>query len=178
MYPEHPSCEDEVPALVAEAYRRYFPFWRNLAKMSQVSEEDARDLVHNVLSNILSRRDLHFDSLEHVRNYVARGVLNRAIQSRQRSVRRISIHDEMDPCVSEGDDIADMEHREETEALRTVLRELSAKDYEIIKLRFFGGLTFAQICDMIKTPVSTLKSREEAALRRMKKHLDRIGYFR
>lgn len=62
-----------------------------------------------------------------------------------------------------------LEQQEESTALRAVIRDLSQQDYEIIKLRFFVGLTFVEISRMLSVPVSTLKSREDAAIRRIRK---------
>ncbi len=175
MHQEISRCREAVPELIAEAYRKYFAFWRNLARASQVSDEDARDIVHSILANILAREDMSFESLEHVRNYVAKSVLNRAIQNRQRSSRRIPLDEDVGNLDTEWDEISAMERDEEKTALRVALRGLSARDFEIIKLRFFGGLTFAEIGHVMGMPVSTLKSREEAALRRIRKRLCASG---
>ncbi len=66
-----------------------------------------------------------------------------------------------------------LERQEERAALRAVINGLSRQDYEIIKLRFFSGLTFIEISRMLQKPVSTLKSREDAALRRIRKDMQK-----
>jgi hypothetical protein len=79
-----PACNT---SMITKAYQKYKTFWVNLARTSFVSQEDGEDIVHGIISSILTRTDLEFESLEHLRNYVARGVLNRAIQIRARGVR-------------------------------------------------------------------------------------------
>ena len=66
-------------------------------------------------------------------------------------------------------DVGGLEQREEREALLSVLQGLSEQDYQIVKLRFFSGFTFIEISEMLGAPVSTLKSREDAALRRIRR---------
>jgi RNA polymerase sigma factor (sigma-70 family) len=156
-------------ALVAEAYCRYKTFWINLARTSLLSAEDGEDLVHGILGSILGREDLSFESLDHVRNYVARAVLNRAIQIKQRGGRMSEFDEETVVDNTAFTQQAILEQQEESMALRAVIRDLSQQDYEIIKLRFFVGLTFVEISRMLSVPVSTLKSREDAAIRRIRR---------
>src|SRR5512135_2160312 len=70
-----------------DAYRKYFGFWMSLARSSSLRTEDAKDIVHGVIESALAQGRGRFESLEHIRNYVARGVLNRAILFHQRGGR-------------------------------------------------------------------------------------------
>jgi RNA polymerase sigma-70 factor (ECF subfamily) len=64
------------------------------------------------------------------------------------------------------------EQDRDEETLRAVLREairrLPPKDFEILKLRFYTGLTFQEISQMLDRPVSTLKSREMSAMKKVR----------
>jgi RNA polymerase sigma factor (sigma-70 family) len=112
-----------------------------------------------------------FESLEHVRNYVARAVLNRAIQARQRSIRATELNEDSFPDSDTIKQFEMIERMEEQSALRSVIGNLSKQDFEIIKLRFYSGLTFIEISRMLSIPVSTLKSREDAAIRRIRERI-------
>jgi RNA polymerase sigma factor (sigma-70 family) len=169
MSKEDAILVDAYTSLIVTAYQRYRSFWINLARTSKLSTEDAEDILHGVIGSLLSRRDPAFESLAHVRNYVARAVLNRAGQARQRGQRVC----EFDETFAEGldvlKDVGGLEQQEEREALLAVLQGLSEQDYQIVKLRFFSGFTFIEISEMLGAPVSTLKSREDAALRRIRR---------
>ena len=135
-------------------------------------------MLHAVLTAILSDPARTFETLEHIRNYVARAVLNRAIEFKKYRARNGGrFFEEIN------EDTLAVEEPipwTESEELRTVLRkaiaQLPAAQFEIIKLRFFSGLTFREISELVGVPLSTLKSREEGAIRRIRKILRLNGY--
>lgn len=141
-----------------------------------MSKEDGEDIVHGIIGSLLARQESGFESLEHIRNYVARAVINRAIQARQRSIRASEFNDESIPDKESFKQLEMMEQMEEQAALRSVIGSLSHQDFEIIKLRFYSGLTFIEISRMLSIPVSTLKSREDAAIRRIRKGIRKKIY--
>ena len=157
--------------MISEAYCRYRTFWINLARSSLLSREDGEDIVHGIIGTLLARPEFVFESLEHVRNYVARAVLNRAIQARQRSIRATELNEDSFPDSDTIKQFEMIERMEEQSALRSVIGNLSKQDFEIIKLRFYSGLTFIEISRMLSIPVSTLKSREDAAIRRIRERI-------
>jgi RNA polymerase sigma factor (sigma-70 family) len=175
MQKEQADRQDAYAALIVAAYERYHAFWINLARSARISTQDAEDILHGVMGSILTRRDVHFESLIHVRNYVARSVLNRAGQAHQRSQRVCEFDESVGTDTPGPLDVAGMERKEERDALVSVLQSLSQQDYQIVKLRFFSGLTFIEISEMLGAPVSTLKSREDAALKRIRKHFAERG---
>ena len=158
------------------AYNRYSRFWLNLARSTHVSEDEAKDLLHAVLATILSDPQRKFESLEHIRNYVARAVINRAIEHKKISSRNTEWNEtsEIETLVSQ--EVSGPELKELREILRAGVRHLPFVHFQIIKLRFFAGFTFQEISNMLGLPISTLKSREEAALKRIRKALRRNGF--
>jgi RNA polymerase sigma factor (sigma-70 family) len=151
------------------AYRKYLRFWVNLARSSSLSEEDAQDVVHAVIASALALDRRRFESVEHIRNYVARGVLNRSFQMHQRGGRCTEFTEKIDVLFAERAE--ELNHDEHL--LRSVLlqglKSLSRKDFEVLKLRFYGGFTFQEISDLLHLPVSTLKSREESAMNKLRR---------
>jgi RNA polymerase sigma factor (sigma-70 family) len=65
-------------------------------------------------------------------------------------------------------DIADGDRERFSRIFREGLRRLPKRDFEILKLRFYCGLRFVEISTMLGIPISTLKSREDAAIRRLR----------
>jgi RNA polymerase sigma factor (sigma-70 family) len=153
------------------AYRRYYRLWISLARSSQASEEDAQDIVHGVIASILNNGSPEFESFEHLRNYVAKSVLNRVILHRKQMQRRAPLVDVNDLISDTSGDAVREETPVDTRMLIAIVRKLKRRDFEIIKLRFFSGLTFVEISQLTGRAVSTLKSREVSALKKIEKAL-------
>lgn len=168
MRNEDPVAVEGYTSLIVAAYRRYRTFWVNLARSTRLSSEDGEDLVHGVIGSLLARREPAFQSMEHVRNYVARSILNRSTQIRQRNQRECEFDEALAFDFLQNSELSGVEEDERRQILREVLESLTRSDFEIVKLRFFAGLTFIEISQMLGSPVSTLKSREDAALRRIR----------
>ena len=166
-----------LPALLEAAYRKYSRIWINNALSAQVSEEEAKDIVHSVICTVLAMEDGKFESVEHVRNYISRAVINRSWQAKKRGDRRVSWGDAVEIRFPTTFDPADSEEKAERAAFRRVIRGLSDRDYEIVKLRYFMKLTFLEISELLGAPISTLKSREVAALKRINRELRKKGLF-
>ncbi len=171
--PQCPSISSEV---WHEAYLRYHRFWLSLARSAHVSEDDAQDLLHGVLVSIMNADGRTFESLEHIRNYVARAILNRAIEQRKFSLRHSEWNEATEIENLKPEEMTLSERTELRQVLRQGVRKLRPTHFEIIKLRFFSGLTFQEISDLLGIPISTLKSREEVALRKIRATLQKNGY--
>ena len=63
----------------------------------------------------------------------------------------------------------------QTRALKSAIQRLPRRDFDVIKLRYYAGYTFDEISSILGTPISTLKSREEAALQKLGKCLRKKG---
>jgi RNA polymerase sigma factor (sigma-70 family) len=157
------------------AYRKYRRFWLNLARGQRISEDEAEDILHTIFCSIISDDRKQFKSVEHVRNYVTRAILNRSIEARKEAARKSPWTEFLerqhpDPGDGEAETIA------LRQAMREGLRGLSSAAFQIIKLRFFAGLTFAEISQLLNVPMSTIKSREEAAIKKIRASLRKKGY--
>jgi RNA polymerase sigma factor (sigma-70 family) len=157
-----------LPPDWVQAYRKYLRFWTNLARSAYLGEDEAKDLVQTVVAATLAQPNRTFESLEHIRNYVARGVLNRATQVRQRSDRYTRMTEQIEIDLATIPEEPDRDEAMVRAVLLEAIRQLARKDSEILKLRFYSGLTFQEISQMLNMPVSTLKSREEAALKKVR----------
>jgi RNA polymerase sigma factor (sigma-70 family) len=157
------------------AYRNYHRFWLNLAKGQHVSDDEAEDILHSILCSILSDSGKQFRSVEHIRNYVARAILNRTIEVRKEAGRKSPLTEAVERLYA-----VDEEKEGESLTLRNAVREglqgLSRSAFQVIKLRFYAGLTFNQISQMLNLPISTIKSREEAAIKKIRASLRKKGY--
>jgi RNA polymerase sigma-70 factor, ECF subfamily len=169
----HPALLD-APAW-RTAYAKYRRFWLNIAKSQNISEEEAQDILHTILCSILADKEKQFSSAEHIRNYVARAILNRSVIARKEAGRKLSWNESIErlyPVLEDGD----VEANSLRQAMREGLKGLSATAFQIIKLRFFAGLTFSEVSQMLDLPMSTVKSREEAAIKKIRASLRKKGF--
>jgi RNA polymerase sigma factor (sigma-70 family) len=157
------------------AYGKYRRFWLNLAKAQNLSEDEAEDILHTILCSILADEEKQFSSTEHLRNYVARAILNRASIARKQAGRKLSWNESIERLHPVTDD-GNVEASSLQQAMREGLRALSGPAFEIIKLRFFSGLTFNEVSKMLNLPMSTVKSREEAAIKKIRATLRKKGF--
>ena len=163
-------------AMWAVAYRKYFGLWTNLAKSSGLSDDESKDVVQSIIVGILCEPKREFESLDHVRNYVAKSVFNRVKVVRARNGKKSAWHEETEirfailPDEYSGDEVR------LRESLCKAVGSLSRKDFNILKMRFFSGFTLAQVGEYLDMPISTVKSREDAILRKIRKKLRRSGF--
>jgi RNA polymerase sigma factor (sigma-70 family) len=68
------------------------------------------------------------------------------------------------------------DERKLRESLCLAMGSLTRKDFNILKMRFFSGFTLAQVGEFLDMPISTVKSREDAILRKIRKKLHRSGF--
>ncbi|MGB2958087.1 MAG: sigma-70 family RNA polymerase sigma factor [Bacteroidota bacterium] len=162
--------------LLETAYRKYIHFWTNLARTAHISEDEAKDIVHTVLYCTIRNNSKEFESIEHVRNYVAKGVLNRAIQLKKKNDRNSPWREQVEIQFAVSIDLSGIEDEGLGLAFRKCLLRLPKRDYEVLKHRFYSGLRFAEISSLLGIPISTLKSREDAAIRKMRTWLRKMGY--
>jgi len=181
MLDKNPARDSEpLPTaneLWAVAYRRYFGLWTNLAKTSGLSEDESKDVVQSIIAGILCEpHKKEFESLDHVRNYVAKSVFNRVKVVRARNIRKTAWHEDTEIRFATLPDEYSDDAARLRESLCTAVGSLSRKDFTILKMRFFSGFTLAQVGEFLDMPISTVKSREDAILRKIKKKLRRNGF--
>ncbi len=172
---EAESSPASLSPLWKTAYRKYRRFWLNLARGQRISEDEAKDILHTILCSMLTDDQKEFGSVEHIRNYVSRAILNRAALARKDAGRNLSwnetlerLHPVLDDEAAEAEDLR--------EAIRDGLRGLSGPAFQVVKLRFYAGLTFNEVSQMLKMPIATIKSREEAAIRKIRATLRKKGF--
>jgi len=134
------------------------------------NRDDAEDVVQDVY--VEAYRDRAKRRLvTHVRPYLFRMVGNRCVDLLRARSRQIG-----DPVGEENASLGDdafsiVAAREEAEALSRVLESLPPKEAEVIRLRAFSDLSFAEIADALRSPVPTVKSRFRYGLDKLRRLL-------
>jgi RNA polymerase sigma factor (sigma-70 family) len=180
MHEGRPDGQESSPiqpgrALWDAAFTKYYRLWLNLARSAEVSDDEAKDIVHGVLVAILSDPGRQFVSLEHARNYVAKGVLNRVKGLKMRSMRRVRLTDVSETRFAVDPDVSSTEDQQTRSALRRAVQKLNRRDFTILKLRFYSGFTLAQTSMIMSIPLSTIASREGVILTKIRERLRKWG---
>jgi RNA polymerase sigma-70 factor (ECF subfamily) len=145
--------------------------------------DTAEDIVQAVLVSIVrkhSRNEITFTSREHLRNYFFKSVRNRTMDVLKDRDRWLSDGDSvLSNLEGEGadplQDILTLEeeekHNRRLDQITNSLKSLKKHEQEIILYRFMRGMKYREISEETGVPITTLKSREDSALRKLKKIL-------
>jgi RNA polymerase sigma factor (sigma-70 family) len=150
---------------------RYRGLARNVAAGITGVRDEAEDVVQDAaaaLHSALQREPDRFETLEHARNYFLRTVRNLAIKHRSKRPT-LQVDEEVMPAAPVDDSFELQEDR--SERLRTALLSLSEEERELIRRRFDGRETLAQVATATGVPISTLHSREKTTLSRLRRML-------
>ncbi|MDN4494392.1 RNA polymerase sigma factor [Ureibacillus aquaedulcis] len=149
-----------------DVYRTCYYMLRN--------EQDAEDLCHDVFVTVF-RQD--WRSVEHIRAWILRITMNHCLnllkknQSKQKKQNQVQLfHEQTTGTVKTVDTIV-ME-RAVAEEWGELLKQLPDKLMAVITLRYIGELTIKEIAEILKIPVGTVKSRNNKALKILRKKLE------
>ena len=163
-------------AELAERHRQSIFF---LALQLMGNREDAMDVAQEALLRFF--RTLHrFDCHRPVRPWLYQIVRNRVVDVYRR--RRVRRHDSLDATDPEGNayiELVDHTVDPERDAARSELRvrilqalaELSQIQREILVLRDYQDLTYAEIADTLNIPIGTVMSRLHGARKKLRQKL-------
>jgi RNA polymerase sigma-70 factor (ECF subfamily) len=147
----------------------------------------AEDAVQMVIAGILGKLDqgaLSFSSREHARNYLLKSIRNKAQDILKSGARKSPDSEEILPHVQEpGEDpLAALISREEEEGRKRRLDELAhglsalkTGEREVLTFRFVEGMKYREISELTGIPITTLKSREDSALKKLRAALEKSG---
>lgn len=162
-----------------ELYRRYSPSAYGLAYRITGQQVLAQDVVHDAYM-ALWRAPEAFDpargafrtfflSLVHHRavDTVRREERIRARQERASNLEPVAVEDPSEGVI----DAADLADRRVE--IRAALDTLPPEQRQVLEMAYFGGMTQVQIAEDIEIPVGTVKTRTLAAMRKLRRVLDR-----
>jgi RNA polymerase sigma-70 factor (ECF subfamily) len=133
------------------------------------SAEAASDIVQTAfLRAVKSRR--RFRRVDNPAAYmfeIARNETARALKQRGRRKEIALARDES------WDGAAKPPGDEDAEVLGAALARLAADDREIVELKVFGGLTFAEVADIVGRPAATVATRHRRALASLRGWVER-----
>jgi RNA polymerase sigma-70 factor (ECF subfamily) len=136
---------------------------------------DVDDLCQEVFVRILRARERYRPS-HSFSTWVYRIALNVARDNRRREIRRpqlaLDAHDQASAAPTPADAI---EAQERSQIVDAAMRALPDALREVLVLKHFGKLSFAEVAEAMDSPLGTVKYRMVAALRELRKELQRRG---
>jgi RNA polymerase sigma-70 factor (ECF subfamily) len=167
----------------SELYERYKDKIFNTAYRIVTDYEGARDVAHDVFLIVyLEARGFRFRSS--FSSWIYRITVNRSLDEARRARRRRpqlstdAMREDLPSLRRDERPEAVAADHEAQQALLDALAALSAKLRTVITLRYFEGLSYDQIGEIIGRPVGTVKSRLRRAHRKLGRILTIKGYDR
>jgi RNA polymerase sigma-70 factor (ECF subfamily) len=162
----------------ADAFDRLVRRWERrvfeLAYRFMGNAEEAEDVGQQVFLK-LYRRLTAFDGRSGFATWLYRVVVNQC-RDRQRAakVRRPPGSRVETAAMAAGPQVPGWERSELSQTVERAVASLPAAEREVVILRHYHDLTFAEIAEILEVPATTLKSRLAVALKRLRTELDKV----
>jgi RNA polymerase sigma-70 factor (ECF subfamily) len=162
-----------------ELYRRYAAPAYSLAYRVTAQQVLAQDVVHDAFMALWRAPEAFDPSRGAFRTFFLSLVHHRAVDTvrreerlRKRQERASNLEEVVGEDVSEGVvDAADIAGRRIE--VRAALGTLPDEQRQVLELAYFHGMTQVQIAEQTGTPIGTVKTRTLAAMRKMRRALER-----
>lgn len=126
--------------------------------------EDIKDCISETFSEFYIHHDRYDPSKGSLKGYLV--VITKRIAMRQHAA--LLQCGDVETCPLPENPIERAEQRED---LEEALRSLDSLDEQIIRLKYYGGMTAKEIAAQLNLPYETVKKRHQRSLRKMKKAL-------
>ena len=149
---------------IAEAYDALGPGLYRHALMILADPSLAEAAVQQAFTKLLERRRM--DEVASVQAFLRVVVRNEAYRALARRRKTEALDDVPARLLESGDD--SVQHHEEQSQLEQALRQLAPEQREVVHLKFYEQLTFAQIGELLGISPNTAASRYRYALLRLR----------
>lgn len=146
------------PNRIAEAVTAYHAELYRFAALRTGSRSDAEDIVQEAFLKLLTASG----ETTHPRAYLYRCVANACCDLK----RRRSFHEPLRP--DQPQESPDPALREEAERLAAQLDRIPPEQAEAIRLHTFAALRFTEIAEILDIPVTTVKSRFQYGIEKLR----------
>jgi len=138
------------------------------------SLDDAEDVVQDVLVQAYRDRQKH-RGVDNAAPFLFRMVANRCVDVLRRRQRRMRPLDEAASEVAASDTGTAIQSLEAARRAEEFLAKLPSKQADVIRLRFYGDLSFEAVAQATGCSVPTVKSRFRYGIQKLRKALKRMG---
>ena len=133
---------------------------------ARLNSDDARDVLQEVFARLV-RYHRSLGKSKNLQAYVfltARNEANRWVQKKKRTASASPNANEVD---SIGKETPISEQMEQAELAAKLLNQLSVESREIVELKIYSELTFAEIAEILALPVGTAATKYRRAILKM-----------
>ena len=135
------------------------------------NEDLVSDAIHDVFIDIWNKRE-KISPTDNVKFYLLKSLKNRIIRQTSNELRRDTLHNNWQDLTS-NDSFEDSKFEQNTEqALNGFLNELSERQKEIIRLRFYEDLSHNQIAELLNMNMQSAKNLLHRAVESLRKKFD------
>jgi RNA polymerase sigma-70 factor (ECF subfamily) len=170
-----PLVDRRDPAAFELIYDRHGGAAFSLAYRIVGDKTKAEDITQEAFLSLWRSRARYDRARGSVRTWLLGIVRNRAIDLLRRDVHqapKLSFDEELPEQQPLGQDTdAEALRREAAREVRGALEVLPREQLRVIELAYFGGLTHAQIADLLGMPLGTVKGRMRLAIEKIRTQL-------
>lgn len=161
--------ERELAALDS-LYERYGRQAFSLAFRMVASRQTAEEIVQDSFLSVWNNAASYSARVGSVKPWLFTIVHHRALDYlRSRNAKRVTAPLNEATAVATGQDVfSEVYAGVSAESVRSAMTTLPEDQRRAVELFYFGGLTFAEISELLDTPVGTIKSRVRLALGRLR----------
>ncbi|MEM1450348.1 MAG: RNA polymerase sigma factor [Planctomycetota bacterium] len=153
--------------------RRAGPELLGLARRLLDDEDAARDVRQEVLVRAVRSLD-RIESAALLGPWLVRVTVNACRDQRRRDVARLAAHErsrDRRPTPPPEDPATELERADDAERVALAVRGLPPLEREVVVLRHYHDLTYAEIADVQGAPLTTVRSRMARGLERLEERL-------
>lgn len=158
-----------------EAFAALFQQYKNLVYKTAYLLLDSAEEAEDVLQEVFIQLHRSLSTFEPTKGafttWLHRVTVNRCL-SRQRKHRLLLSSLESLASLGRSASTSVQDHLEEEEIVQQALRRLSGKLRAVVILRYYWGLSYAEIAQILDIPLGTVKSRLDLALRTLHKEME------
>ena len=150
-----------------QVLRRHGPALLLFARQWSATRADAEDAVQDGFVNFWRTRDNARDELAYLYACVRSAAMDLGRGRRRRAIHERAVPRPMDESAFQ----SDLQNAERAALLEAAINQLPGDQREVLVMKIWGGLTFAQIGDALGVPMNTAASRYRYALARLEAEL-------
>lgn len=155
-----PSDPQAAMALAVEHYTGLI--WKTVQKYLE-NPEDIKECVNDTFMEFYIHRE-RFDSSRGSLEAFLTGIARKRAVSRYRK-NRVRETVRLEEAADRSDPASELETKMD---LERAMSELKEEDREIIRMKYFVGMTIQEIADSLQLPYETVKKRHQRSLARMR----------
>lgn len=129
--------------------------------------EDVKECVNDTFTAFYFKRDAYQEEKASLSVYLTALVKNKAISVYRRQVARKEV-DYEEGLLLEDRKLSMIEEKMDVER---ALKELRPEELEIIRMKYYDGMTIREIAESLKLPYETVKKRHQRSIKKLKKSI-------